>query len=83
MASEMEKNLSSVKSIVETVTSHLGYSALKKEQKDAILSFVVGRDIFVALPTGYRKTIPMIYDQLKGRTGSIAITLLSTCLPKP
>ena len=53
MALEMEKNLSSVKVIVETVTSRLGYATLKKEQKDAILSFVVGRDVFVVLPTGY------------------------------
>ena len=37
MASEMEKNLSAVKSIVETVTSRLGYATLKKEEKDAIL----------------------------------------------
>ena len=37
MASEMEKNLSSVESIVETVTSRLGHAMLKKEQKDAIL----------------------------------------------
>ena len=37
MALKMEKNLSSVKSIVETVTSYLGYATLKKEQKDVIL----------------------------------------------
>ena len=36
MALEMENNLFSVESIVETVTSHLGYATLKKEKKDAI-----------------------------------------------
>ena len=80
--SEMEKNSSSVESIVETVTSRLEYAMLKKEQKDATLSFVLGRDVFVALPTGCGKTIcycclPMIYDQLKGRTGSIAVIIYS------
>ena len=50
MALEMEKNLFSVESIVETVTSRWGYATLKKE---LILCFVVGRDVFVALPTGY------------------------------
>ena len=74
------ENSPSVESVVETVTSGLGYATLKKEQKDAILSFVAGRDIFVALPTGYGKTIcycclPMVYDQLKGRTGSIAVII--------
>ena len=69
-------NLSSVESIVETVTSRLGYATLKKEQKDAILSFVVGRDVLVMLPTSYGKTIwycclPLIYN------------LLSTRSPKP
>ena len=50
---EMEKNLSSVESVVETVISCLGYATLKKEQKVAVLSFVAGpgRDIFVSLPT--------------------------------
>ena len=36
MALEMENNLSSVESIVETVISRLGHATLKKEQKGAI-----------------------------------------------
>ena len=63
MASEMEKNLSSVESIVETVTSRLGHATLKKEQKLRMLfclSFVVGRDIFIVLPTGYVQNVPYL-----------------------
>ena len=78
MASEVEKKLSSVEFIVETVTSRLGYATLKKY---AILSFVVGRDVLVVLPTGYKKKmlllLPTIYNQLKERMGSIAVIIYS------
>ena len=45
---------------------------LKEKQKEAILSFVRGRDTFVSLPTGYGKSIvygilPMLYDLLLGK----------------
>ena len=34
-----------------------GYKALHKEQKEAIVYFVSGRDVFVSLPTGYGKSL--------------------------
>ena len=78
----MEKNfqLSVVESVAETVTTHLGYAKLKIEQKGVILSFVSGRDVFIVLPTSYGKTscyccLPVIYNQLKGTTGSIAVII--------
>ena len=37
--------------------SHLGYKELKHEQIKAILSFVQGNNTFVALPTGYGKSL--------------------------
>ena len=88
----MEKCLSSVESIVETVTSRLGYTTLKKEQ-DAIFSYVAGRDVSfrrrsVTEPVTERPhatlgycwgycCLPMICNQLKGRTGSIAVIIYS------
>ena len=30
----------------------LAYTDIKKEQKDAVLGFISGRDVFIALPTG-------------------------------
>ena len=64
MASEMEKNLSSVESIEETVTSCLGYATLKKEQRMLFcLSFVARRDVFTALPM---VTYEMLHTQYKG-----------------
>ena len=37
--------------------SLVGVEELKKEQSQAIRSFVSGRDVFVALPTGYGKSL--------------------------
>ena len=37
-----------------------GSIMLKKEQKDAIESFILGRDTFVSLPTGIGKLIELI-----------------------
>ena len=52
--------------VIRESASRLGYKELKHEQMKAILSFVQGNDTFVALPTGYGKSliidsIPYIY----------------------
>ena len=49
----------------------LGYSKLKPEQEQAILAFVSGKDVFVALPTGYGKSLcfgllPRVFHLLRG-----------------
>ena len=52
-----------------------GYST----QREAIRSFASGRDVFVALPTGYRKSfcfvlLPFVFfDLLLGRSSSIVL----------
>ena len=43
---------------------------LKDKQREAILAFLSGRDVFVALPTGYGKSyiygiLPLCFDALK------------------
>ena len=48
---------------------------VKNKQKEAICSFVNGRDCFVILPTGYGKTLcyvllPYVFDHLRGKTRS-------------
>ena len=35
----------------------LGYCSLKKEQKEIILDFIFGNDVFVVLPTGFGKSL--------------------------
>ena len=39
----------------------LGYSTLKDEQKEIIISFVAGNDVFGILPTGYGKSLCYVY----------------------
>ena len=51
---------------------------MKTKQKEAIVEFVSGKDVFVVLPTGYGKsvcyaTLPLIFDQLRGKTGSVVV----------
>ena len=46
--------------IVKAATS-LGYSRLKLEQEQAIGSFVSGNDVFVALPTGYGRSLCFVF----------------------
>ena len=43
---------------------------LKAEQEEAITQFALGRDVFVALPTGYSKglcyySLPLVFDRLR------------------
>lgn len=49
----------------------LGYHHLKEKQRDAVRSFMEGNDVFVALPTGYGKSVvfailPGAFDRYKG-----------------
>ena len=48
-------------------TSLLGISTPKAEQEEAITQFLLGRDVFVALPTRYGSyfTLPLIFDRLR------------------
>ena len=55
---------------------------LKDKQKEAICSFVNGRDFFVILPTGYGKTLcyvllPYVFDHLRGITRSSIVICVS------
>ena len=47
----------SFKSYIREAAASLGYPALKPEQEEAITQFLMGRDVFVALPTGYGKSL--------------------------
>ena len=43
----------SVESGLRVVAERHGYTEIKDKQKDAVLSFASGKDIFVSLTTGY------------------------------
>ena len=54
---------------------------LKKEQEKVIVAFTQGHDVFVALPTGFGKSLcycclPYVFDKVRGFTnGSTAVVV--------
>ena len=61
-----------VKYALERALRLCGLKELKEKQKEAILAFINGNDVFVSLPTGYGKSIiygilPLVYDTLKSK----------------
>ena len=64
--------------IIKESGSRLGYGELISEQMKAILSFVQGNDTFVALPTGYGKSLiyavlPYVFDIARDNVGTLNI----------
>ena len=62
----------SIEQTVESVCAELGYTTvtLKDKQKQVIVDFVSGRDVFAALPTGYGKSLcygslPGVFDKMR------------------
>lgn len=58
----------------------LGYEKLKKEQLEVVCSFIAGNDVFVALPTGFGKSLcyailPSVFDTLFSSQGSIVVVV--------
>ena len=69
-----------ISSSVDTATRILGYSSLKDKQKEAIITFLSGNDVFVALPTGYGKSLcygclPGAFDILR-KTEKMSIVIV-------
>ena len=66
--------------IITLTVKRMGYSTLKERQKQAIFSFVNGRDVFVVLPTGFGKSLcygclPLVFDTLRKHEGSVVIVV--------
>ncbi len=65
---------------IEKTCLDLGIQVLKPLQKDVVLKFVRGNDVFVALPTGFGKSLcygclPGVYDNLNNVKGSIVAVI--------
>ena len=59
--------------VLSEVVQAMGLQALRPKQKEAVMAFLAGNDVFVSLPTGYGKSIiyavlPGVFDRLKGNT---------------
>ena len=70
----------SVDSAIDEAASKLGYSHVKPEQREAIRALASGQDVFVALPTGYGKSVcyallPLVFDKLYSLPPSTSIVL--------
>ena len=62
--------------------SSLGYAHLREQQKDAILTFLEGNDVFMALPTGYGKSLcygclPGAFDRLRRSKAKSIVVVIS------
>ena len=66
----------SLQEIVTEVADSLGY-CLQSEQKQAILSFFDGKDIFVSLPTGHK--VMTTYRATKALRKSLTATMHTLC----
>ena len=54
--------------VLAEVVRTMGLQTLKPKQKEAVMAFLAGSDVFVTLPTGYGKSIiyAVVFDRLKG-----------------
>ena len=57
--------------VLAEVVRAMGLQALEPKQKEAVMVFLAGSDVFVTLPTSYGKSIiyavlPRVFDRLKG-----------------
>lgn len=73
--------MASIDEVITKAAGSLGYSDLKQEQKLALKAFVGERDVFVALPTGYGKSLcyallPLIFDMRRGLVERTSICMV-------
>jgi ATP-dependent DNA helicase RecQ len=74
-----------VESALRAIGKRYGYAEIKDKQRDAILAFVSGQDIFVSLPTGYGKSfcyqcLPLLFDILRSHEVPTSIVVVVTPL---
>lgn len=66
---------------IDRAAKHLGCDRVKPEQEKAIRDFMAGKDVFVALPTGYGKSLcyaalPFAFDCVRSVSKPSSIVLV-------
>ena len=67
--------------LIDVAAVLLNVHPLKTKQREAVEAFMKGNDVFVALPTGYGKSVifgilPVAYDIVRGHTESKCIAIV-------
>ena len=67
--------------VCSCVARSLGFPELKPEQKEAVVAFISGKDVFVCLPTGFGKTLcyivlPALFDVARGLPSGNSIIIV-------
>ena len=67
---------------LHSVSLQLGYSHPKSDQENAVMQFVLGRDVFLSLPTGYGKSfcyccLPLIFDTIRQKLSFHVVIVVS------
>ena len=74
-----------IEAALKVVARSHGFTSLKDKQKEAVTSFASGKDVFVALPTGYGKSLcyqglPCLFDTLLKHEVPSCIVVVVTSL---
>ena len=64
------------------VSLQLGYGHPYSDQENAVMQFVLGRDVFLSLPTGYGKSfsyccLPLIFDMIRQKFSFHVVIVVS------
>ena len=76
----MSFQVEAIDKVLHEAVVELGYLSLKEKQKQAIIAFLQGRDVFVVFPMGFGKSLcyaclPCAFDRLLRRATSIVIVI--------
>ena len=69
--------MDSIEIAAKEATRAIGVAHLRTEQRDAIIAFATGHNVFVSLPTGYEKSVsygclPGLFSSLRSSDGSLS-----------
>ena len=63
--------------VLRKATGRLGYKEMKPEQEKLVKEFISGRDVFGILPTGFGKSLPLVFDELLGTENKSIVVVVT------